>query len=187
MPQVKKTADEDVVKILCVANWRLPKRLDLIVESLSGFAAKSGRPVVLKVAGKGSQIEIMKKKNLPVNLKIEWLGYIDKRTIAEILQKTDYFLHASDTETFSIVTAEALATGTPVIVSNTGALPELVNRSNGLLAENNTGSWIRALVEITALKLDREAIASQNRERFSAEKIGQSIINQYDIASGFHL
>ncbi len=186
-PELKNAADEDTIKFLCVANWRLPKRLDLIVESLSGFAAKSGRPVELKVAGRGPQIEIMKKKNLPVNLKIDWLGYLDKRSIAELLQKTDYFLHTSDTETFSIVTAEALATGTPVIVSNTGALPELVNSSNGLLAENNTVSWIKAIAEIGSYQLDREAIALQNRERFSAKNIGHSIIDQYDKAYGFHM
>jgi len=124
---------------------------------------------------------------LPVNLKIDWLGYIDKRSIAELLQKTDYFLHASDIETFSIVTAEALATGTPVIVSSTGALPELVNSSNGLLAENNTVSWIKALAEIGSHQFDREAIALQNREKFSAKNVGHSIIDQYDIAYGFHL
>jgi len=186
-PEFKKVGDKDTIKFLCVANWRLPKRLDLIVESLIEFAGQSKRLIELKVAGKGPQIEIMKKKNLPVNLKIDWLGYIDKRSIAELLQKTDYFLHASDTETFSVVTAEALATGTPVIVSNTGALPELVNSSNGLLAENNTVSWIKAIAEIRTHQFDREAIALQNRERFSAKNIGHSIIDQYDIAYGFHL
>jgi len=186
-PDTRKSGKGNILTFLCVANWRLPKRLDLIVESLIGFAIKSDKILELKVAGTGPQIEIIKNKSLPANLKIEWLGYIDKNSIANLLHDTDFFLHASDTETFSIVTAEALATGTPVIASDTGALPGLINSTNGILAENNTLSWIKSMGEIMSQQFDREAIASQNHDRFSAEKIGQSIISQYDIAYGFHL
>jgi len=57
-----------------------------------------------------------------------YCGKLPKDKIAGILQDSDYFVHPSEFETFSVVTAEALMTGTPAIVANNTALPELVTR-----------------------------------------------------------
>ncbi len=139
-----------------VATWKPPKRLDLILDSLALFVNESGCSVVLNVVGKGPQAENIKMARMPENLSIVWHGYLEKRAIAPLLQRSHLFLHASETETFSIVTAEALSTGTPVLVSDRGALPELVHEKNGLLAQNNVASWNRKICEIINNRFDKE-------------------------------
>jgi glycosyltransferase involved in cell wall biosynthesis len=164
----------------CVASWKLPKRLDLIVDSLSSFVKESGCHVILNVVGNGPQTISIKEAVLPENLKIVWHGYLEKETIAKLLQTSHLFLHASEIETFSIVTAEALSTGTPVLVSDKGALPELVREHNGMLAENNAESWKQKICEIINRRFDNELIANENQTKFSAELIGRSILDIYN-------
>lgn len=164
----------------CVATWKHPKRLDLIVDSLAMFAKDSGCQVVLNVVGNGTQSEILKIAEVPENLKIIWHGYLNKEAIAPLLQKSHLFLHASEIETFSIVTAEALSTGTPVLVSDRGALPELVQENNGMLTENNIGSWNKKICEIINRRFDNESISKEYQTRFSAEVIGRSILEEYN-------
>lgn len=170
------------VVFTCVATWNKPKRLDLLIESLSEYAEKSAVRLTLNVVGNGPQAEFYKKHPAPANLAITWHGYLAKTDIAKILQKTDVFLHASDTETFSIVTAEALSTGTPAIVSNKGALPGLIHERNGLLAENNTGSWTKKIEEIINKEFNYKEISGENQERFSPETIGSHLNEIYNKA-----
>lgn len=164
----------------CVASWKLPKRLDLIIDSLSEFAGESGCRICLNVVGDGLQVDSMKARKIHDNLSIKWHGYLDKSSIVSLLNESHLFLHASEIETFSIVTAEALSTGTPVLASNTGALPELIHEQNGMLAENNVSDWIIKEGEIIKKKYDYEAIARENQNRFSPETTGKAILEVYN-------
>jgi L-malate glycosyltransferase len=164
----------------CVATWKPPKRLDLIVESLTDFAKDSGINIRLNIVGNGIQTYIYKSFKVPEYLHITWHGFLDKKALASLLSGSHLFLHASDIETFSIVTAEALSTGTPAIVSKTGALPELIHKGNGLLAENNRTSWHENLREFTGLSFEYEKIALENRLKFSPENIGNAINDVYN-------
>lgn len=166
--------------LMCVASWRPPKRLDLIIDALCYYAMETTRQIDLRVVGNGTQVETLKNRETPVNLHINWLGYLDKSAIPALLQTTHVFVHASNIETFSIVTAEALSTGTPVLASNVGALPELINEHNGILVENDPESWLEGIREIVTKQFDYEAIAIQQQNKYSPVKTGNSIISIYN-------
>ena len=177
----KPSAENMTLCFLCVASsWRPPKRLDLIVDALCSFALETNRQIVLSVVGKGMQVDKLKKRIPPENLHIKWLGYLDKPNIADLLHTTDIFIHASDIETFSIVTAEALSTGTPVIVSDTGALPELINDDNGIQVENCPESWSNGIREIVTRQFDHEAIARRIHNKYSSHEVGSTILSLYN-------
>ena len=86
----------------CIASWKAPKRLDLIIGGLSACAAESDMLFTLNVIGNGPQTDTFKACKTPGNLTVNWLGYIDKKEIAAILHRTDFFLHASDTPCFPL-------------------------------------------------------------------------------------
>jgi L-malate glycosyltransferase len=165
--------------IACCATWNSPKRLDLIVRSLLQFAPKTNKNFTLYVIGNGVQLEEFKTIDCPRNLIIQWLGHVKKHEITNILVKSDFFMHASEIETFSIVIAEALSTGTPVLASNVGAIPELINSSNGILVDNTLEGWLKGLHEITKRQYDHEAIAASVAEKYSPASIGQKIDEVY--------
>jgi glycosyltransferase involved in cell wall biosynthesis len=176
----KPPGDNGPLCMLCVASWKLPKRLDLIFDALCSYALETTRHIDLTVVGNGTQVEMLKNHETPGNLHINWSGSLERQAIAKLLQITHVFLHASNIETFSIVTAEALSTGTPVLASNVGALPELINEQNGLLVENTPDAWLKGIREIVTKHFDYPAIALQNQNKYSASRIGNSIIAFYN-------
>jgi glycosyltransferase involved in cell wall biosynthesis len=176
----KPKSQNGSLSMLCVASWRLPKRLDLIFDSLCSFAADTELKIGLTVVGTGPQAEMLSKKKTPGNLTVKWAGYLDRQSIASLLHGTHIFLHASDIETFSVVTAEALSTGTPVLASDTGALPELINEKNGMLVENRPEAWLEGLRNIVGKQYDYQSIALLNQDKFSSLNVGKSIISLYD-------
>jgi glycosyltransferase involved in cell wall biosynthesis len=177
-----KPTDKGNLNFMCVASWRPPKRLDLIFEALCSFARESSKPIRLRIVGNGAQAEKYKALKPPENLHIEWLGYLDKSAIAGFLHLTDLFVHASDIETFSIVTVEALSTGTPVVASNVGALPELINDKNGVLAENYPDAWLKSIREAISKQYDNKTI-SRDQDKYSSEETGNRIIEIYTQAT----
>ena len=162
----------------CVANWGNPKRPDLIFESLNKFSDTSNKRIVLNVVGEGFLLNELKTKKW--NFDINYLGNLSPVGIAEELQRADCFLHASSMETFSIVIAEALVTGTPVLASHVGAISELVNKENGLLCNNDVESWVKGIQALTEIKFDNQKISSA-AQNYGEEKIGNKFLELYKL------
>jgi glycosyltransferase involved in cell wall biosynthesis len=75
-------------------------------------------------------------------------GHIQEpRQIAEYLAAADLLINPSLADSFSLVTAEAMACGTPVIAFRTGGIPEIVdNAENGIIVPyHNTGAFVAAI------------------------------------------
>ena len=63
-------------------------------------------------------------RRLNISEFVSWRGFISKNELIEEYKKADIFLLLSRSEAYGIVVAEALALGTPCIVTNTTALNE---------------------------------------------------------------
>jgi glycosyltransferase involved in cell wall biosynthesis len=160
-----KNRSKNELIFTAVAHWQHPKAPTFFIEALNKIQEKSQQKIILNIIGEGILLNNIKKaKHL---FTINFWGNLKKSEIAYHLQQSDYFLHASYIETFSIVIAEALATGTPVVASKVGAIPELINDSNGVLCENTKEDWIKG-IEIAIAKT------------FINSKIGQGVQNKYD-------
>jgi len=173
----EKNPSTSEIKFSCVAHWTKPKRPDLIFKSLNEFSKHSNKKIILNIVGEGYLLEELKKENW--NFTINYLGNLPPQKLAELHQQSDYFLHASDIETFSIVIAEALACGTPVLASNVGAIPDLVNDENGILCENETESWISGLEKLISVNHETLKISEQVKN-YSREKVGNKFIELYN-------
>lgn len=166
-----------------VATWQHKKKPDkmpeLFIDALSALQNRLSIKVKLVMIGGGNKVAELEQRCSDAGLSARFTGYLSKEKIAEELHQADYFLHASTIETFSIVVAEALSCGLPVVCSNTGALPELIDNSNGLLCENTLSSWTEAIQKLTENQYDRTHIASQLHQRFSHESIGKKLAEVY--------
>lgn len=79
------------------------------------------------------------------------------------------FVCSSNTETFSIVTLEALASGVPVVATQCGGPEDFITERNGFLVEKNVDALAQGM-----MKMIRE------RERFVPEEIRRDAKNHYD-------
>lgn len=178
-----KNFDSKQIRFIAIATWNryrnMPKRPDIMIKSLSAFKQETGRDVSLTIVGDGNMIEDIKQIAAEHNLPLACVGRKSKQEISEMFTGHDFFIHASDIETFSIVTAEALMVGLPAIVSNTGALPELVTPERGVTCENNVEAWVSGLKVLTNRSFDREQISAEISEICSFQNVGRKIGSIY--------
>ena len=121
--------------ILSTVSYLRPFKNPHIIVEACGLLAKRGVPFRLIVAGGGELLEGLKiqSEKLGVADRIHWLG--DWPDPKSLLQASDMFVLASVGEAFGLVLAEAMACGAPVIGSNAGSIPEVVEDGRtGLLA-----------------------------------------------------
>lgn len=174
-----KTNHSDTITFTIVAHWTNPKRPDLVFYGLNKFANHTTKKIVLNVIGEGPLMQEQKTKIW--QFKINYLGNKPPQELVGILLASDYFLHASEIETFSIVIAEALSTGTPVLASNVGAISELINSSNGVLTLNTIDAWEKGLIQLCNAKFDHAQIA-ESTKKFSEKNIGEQFTRLYEAA-----
>ena len=85
--------------------------------------------------------------------------------LAEIYSQADVFVNPSKVESFGMTTAEALSCGTPSIVYDTSACPEVVDNLTGRVVPlGDVNALAKAVMEICSLS-GREAMRQACRER----------------------
>ena len=103
---------------------------------------------------------------------VTFWGYVaNKNLLAEMIASADISIAPGPIETFCLAALESLASGTPVVASNTSAVGEFLvtatGRDVGLVAENNGPAFANAIEELLAqLESDRTL---RNRCRLQAE------------------
>jgi glycosyltransferase involved in cell wall biosynthesis len=174
--------EKNPVVFTAAASWRLPKRPELFISALEAIAAQTSSNFEVHLFGEGPQLNEFRAREKELPFRIYFRGYCGKDEVAAQLRKSHFFLHASDIETFSIVVAEALATGTPVIASNAGALPELVTGTCGVLCENTPAGWEKGISIALAASYDCAAISAVYNPKFSAPVIAGLFTSIYETA-----
>ncbi len=166
---------------LMAAFWKPPKNPFTVLHGISVLKEK-GAIVKLRIAGYGPLWEQLKSQVefLGLSDQVDLIGSIDSKKLGEELNKARAFLLPSDYETFSVVCAEALCCGCPVLSDPIGALPELVTLNNGMLREEEE-TWSSFLERfLNHESFDRSRIAEHSAERFSKERVGEkysSVLN----------
>lgn len=142
------------------------KGYDLLLQS----CALLQEDYVLHIGGTGKLLETyqMLAKKLGIRNKCEFQGFVEVNQVPDFMSKLHFFVSASKSETFGMAMAEALATGLPVVATDSGGSVELINNENGILVRNRDAS---ALAD--ALKT-----MIQNYQHYNSEKIKASV-NQY--------
>lgn len=108
----------------------------------------------------------------------------NQEELALLYNCADIFINPSKEESFSLVTIEAIACGTPVIVIGTSAVKELVDERNGIvIADNDLGQYRRAVEDIESRKYGRESVA-ETALKYDRTKAAMQVIRLYGEATG---
>jgi alpha-1,6-mannosyltransferase len=125
---------------------------------------RRGLPAVLVVAGDGPQRRALQSqaRGLPVR----FLRHIsDRGRLAQLLATADVVIAPGPVETFGLSALEALASGTPVVVSSRSALPEIVGPA-GQTTEDDDAACADAVQRV----LDRDVTGRRRLARRQAER-----------------
>lgn len=127
----------------------------------------SGDSVRLLVVGDGPCMRKLRKR--AEGLPVDFTGYLGSRSeVAALMASADVALAPGPHETFGLAALEALAAGTPVVVSQTSALSEIVTPESGAQAPNTAHDLAQAIKAVLQLPVAQRRFSARERaEQFS--------------------
>ncbi|QOK24666.1 glycosyltransferase [Janibacter indicus] len=144
----------------------------------------------LVVAGAGPQASQLQARARQPDLaaRVELIGSVDKVDLPDLYRSLDVLAVPSLTtagwvEQFGRVAVEAMACGTPVVASDSGALPDVVRGAGLLVPPGDVTALAEALAragtdERLSATMRREGIA--RAREFSWDRIGETYVELYE-------
>lgn len=141
------------------------KHVERSIDALAELHS-SGRSVRLVIAGDGPRRAALQRR--AAGLPVTFLGFVSGRTdVATLLATADVALAPGSHESFGLAALEALASGTPVVVSRSSALPEIVLPSCGAAVADDASAFADAIRRLLdAPESARRAVARARAEEF---------------------
>ena len=181
----KYNLKEDDKIILFVGRVASEKSIDMIIKALAIIKKRSIGKVKLLIVGDGPAMDELKQltRSLKVEEDVIFTGTVSYEEIQHYYKMAYVFTIASTTETFGIVTIEALASGVPVVaVKAPGAADILTDGLDGLLVDDDVEKIANALEKIIKEPELREKLslgALKTSEKYSINKISEKMLNLY--------
>jgi N-acetyl-alpha-D-glucosaminyl L-malate synthase BshA len=129
----KKLAPKGHRVLVHVSNFRAVKRVGDVVKVFAGVREKL--PATLVLVGDGPDRDAAEQQvdGLGLRKDVRFLGKVE--SVGDVLRGSDLFLLPSATESFGLAALEAMACAVPVVASDAGGIPEVVEEGKtGYLA-----------------------------------------------------
>ncbi|MEV6201815.1 glycosyltransferase [Streptomyces sp. NPDC051771] len=171
-----------VLLLLC-SRLSVEKRPGTAVEALAGLL-DAGVPARLVVAGDGPLRAGLERRARERGLPVRFLGHVaDREELAGLQAAADLCLAPGPAETFGLSALEALACGTPAVVSASSALPEVVGTA-GAAAADTPAAFADAVRGLLALPEPvRRAAARARAEQFSWDRSVAAFLRAHEAAT----
>lgn len=150
--------------------------IDLLIKAFAILVKNnSNKTLKLVIGGVGNEMDNLKDltKSEGISNYVEFLGRISQEKVAEYLNIFDVYVALSRSESFGVAIVEAMACGTPVVVSDAGGLPEVVeNNTSGIVVPKDN---VEKAVEAIQMLIDDKSL----RDNFS-EAGRTRVVKNYD-------
>lgn len=147
------------------------------------YILESVPEVKLHIIGNGPQRAELEKviRDLNLSKKVLLLGKISRRELLMRKRLSDIFIFNTHWESFSFDTVESMSLGLPVITTNIGPLPELIeNDKDGVLVEPDNKEQIKnAIVKVLQNDNFRLSIIKNARKKSKKFSI-QNTVNELE-------
>ena len=174
----------ETIDILFVGRITKYKGLHVLLNALKHL--RKNKQVILHVVGEGSELKNCMKIS-PKN--VIFYGFVSEEKLAELYKKANIVVVPSIWyEVFGIVILESFKYGTPVIGSNIGGIPELIEDGyNGYLFEAGNATALKKLLENlieNPSELERlSENAFKSAEKYSMKEHVRKLSRLYEEAS----
>lgn len=177
-PDLRKhfTGGDDNTKIVIhVSNFRPVKRAEVVIDLFDRIRTQV--PARLVLVGDGPDLPIAQRRarKLGIDKLVHPIGAQEE--VVPLLSIADVFLLPSAQESFGLAALEAMACEVPVVASDVGGLPEVIEHGvNGYLhqLDDEDGMARSAVALLTDAALHErvsKAACERVHERFSVEKV----------------
>ena len=169
--------------VLYVGNLLPHKNLPRLIEAVARAARHS--PVRLVIAGSGTPGRLAELRRLAekAGSRLELMPYVAQQALPALYRGASLVAMPSLAEGFGLPALEAMACGTPVVVGNTSAMPEVVGDAGLLVDPEDTGAISDAILRLlTQASLRKELIARglARAAAFSWERTARQVLAVLD-------
>ena len=171
----ERFAPEGQKLIVHVSNFRPVKRVSAVLEVFARVRANVSARLLMVGDGPDMPEAIRLARSLDLSDEVEFLGEQDH--VVPLLSLADVFLLPSAQESFGLAALEAMACEVPVVASNVGGLPEVVEHGvSGFLhppqaLDAMADSVARLLTDVGLHDRSAKAARASASERFCDDKI----------------
>lgn len=156
------------------------KGFDILIESITKLTDYPD--IRLLIAGEGS----LKKElqdlvtNLHLEDRVELIGRVGPEEIVAYCQNSECIVVPSVRETFGIVVLEAIASKRPIVATNTGGIPEIMDEKFGCIVYPTTDSLKDGIECILQGREVDFSTADQYLKHFSIEKMVDNYLGVFN-------
>lgn len=172
------------VRILHVGHCAPYKNIETILRAIPASCRRLGAPVVfIKAGGRFTRDQQALIGRLGIEHRVEHLGTVPLADLPGVYARADLLLMPSLHEGFGLPALEAMACGTPVVVSNRGSLPEVVGDAGLLVEPHDIEGIARAAERLTTDTDLRADLIRRGRERaraFTWERTARETLAVYE-------
>jgi glycosyltransferase involved in cell wall biosynthesis len=162
-PRTRYAGEGQVLLVHC-GRLSAEKRPQRSLTTLATLRA-AGLPVRLVVAGDGPLRARLVRRAARAGLPVTFAGFLSGRAdLAALLASADVAIAPGPAETFGLAALEALACGTPVVVSAESALPEVVGDAGASVPGEDLAVGVRAV--LARPERSRRAAARARAEQY---------------------
>jgi glycosyltransferase involved in cell wall biosynthesis len=162
------------------------KNLGFLIEAFARVISdEKNENLNLVITGKkGWYFEGLFEKVRQLNLekRVIFTGYIDELDKPAIYKGAKIFTFPSLYEGFGLPPLEAMASGVPIISSNTSSMPEVIGEAGVLISPHDLASWVRAISKLNTDEVARRELIEKNKiqiKKFSWEKTARQTMAVY--------
>jgi glycosyltransferase involved in cell wall biosynthesis len=161
------------------------KRLDLLAAAFAIVRAKfvDARLVIAGPDEDGHRAAIA-PLFAPFGPAVTWTGRVNEDAKRQWLEIASALVMCSNSESFGMSAAEAMAAGVPVVVTRTCPWPEIESHGTGFWVEQTGDAIAQALLTLLADRTAAEAMGRRGRAliaaRYSWPRIAASLIHEYE-------
>ncbi len=178
-----KTKTASVFRFIHVSNMVPLKNAEGILRAFAALLARNIRAELVMVGDTDPAIRVKAAAlDLPAGT-LQFRGEVSYQQVAAEMQRADCLVLFSDIENSPCVISEAHCCGLPVIATNVGGIPELIDAQNGVLVPPRDEAGLSAAMEamVTGMvNYNREKISENACNKYNYEVIGRQLDCLYD-------
>ena len=141
------------------------KGVDVLLDAARLYEGEHPDEILTLIAGEGELSDQLKRQASKNKLKnLHFLGFLDISQLRVLYSAADVSVVPSRREPFGLVAIEALACGCPVVATNQGGLPDIINDQVGSLVDVDDAFGLSVAIQRELYRPDR-----LERRRVSAE------------------
>ena len=149
------------------------KGVDVLLDATRLYEGERPGEIVTIVAGDG-ELSLQLKKQVEDNMlkNVNFLGFLDISQLRGLYNAADVCIVPSRREPFGLVAVEALACGSPVVATNQGGLPDIINDKVGSLVDVDDAFGLSVAIQQELYRSDRVE-RGQYAAKYALDKYAQ--------------